>query len=320
VSQQKIEKFFLNDMIYENILLIWTYPFATGLDVMAAKKDTLDTRIRSAYDDLPTSERTLANLLLEFPGDVAIYSATDLAKRTKVSNAAVTRLVKRLGYGDYREAQREVRAQQSTGQPIYLNNSLVQPPTQSDSLAQHVERDVMNLRATFDGLAPGDLDAGLRAILKAEQVWTLGFRNSYFFAAYFRRQLNQVRPRVHLLPLPGQLVMEDLGPATPKDLVVIIGMRRRVSQLDQVMKFLHARNVPILYITDHRAVRTAKLARWVFHCHARGVSLFDSYVPVISLLNYLGTEVMAQAGATGRKRLKQIEEGLDQCGEIDPAN
>lgn len=287
---------------------------------MAGRSGTLDLRIRSAYDDLPTSERAVADLMLEFPGDVAIYSATELAERTMVSNAAVTRLVKRLGYADYREAQREVRAQQATGQPIYLNNSLVQPPSQGASLTQHLERDVLNLRATFEGLTPKDLDEAIRAILKAEQVFTLGFRNSYFFASYLRRQLNQVRPSVHLLPLPGQVVMEDLGAATQKDLVIAIGMRRRAALVTPAMKLLQARKVPVLYITDHRTVRTAKLARWVFHCHARGVSLFDSYVPVISLLNYLSTEVMAQAGASGRKRLKQIEDALDACGEIDPAN
>lgn len=287
---------------------------------MATKKDTLDLRIRATYDDLPKRERALADLLLEFPGDVAIYSATELAKRADVSNAAVTRLIQRLGYGDYREAQNEVRAQQSTGQPLYLNNSLVQPPTQGDSPALHLERDIMNLRATFDGLAPGELEEAVRAVVKADQIWVVGFRNSYFFASYFRRQLNQARPRVHLLPQPGQIVMEDLGPATAKDLVVVVGMRRRVRLLNQVMKFLHARRVPILYITDHRSVRTAKLARWIFRCHARGVSLFDSYVPVISLLNYLSTEIMAQAGSNGRRRLNQIEEGIDYCDEVDPTN
>jgi len=289
-------------------------------EAMAANKDTLDLRIRSSYDGLPARERALADLLLEFPGDVAIYSATDLAKRAKVSNAAVTRLIKRLGYSDYREAQDEVRAQQSTGQPLYLNNSLVQPPTQGDSPTLHLERDIMNLRATFEGLSPLDMEDAVRAVLKAEQVWTIGFRNSYFFASYFRRQLNQARPRVHLLPLPGQVVMEDLGAATSKDLVVVIGMRRRVALLNQVMKYLHSRKVPILYITDHRSVRTAKFARWIFRCHARGVSLFDTYVPAISLLNYLSTEIMAQAGSAGRRRLKQIEEGIDYCGEVDPAN
>jgi len=287
---------------------------------MASSRDTLDSRIRSTYDELPTSERVVADLLLEFPGDVAIYSATDLAERTEASNAAVTRLIKRLGYRDYREAQREVRAQQATGQPLYLNNSLVQPASQGDSFERHLARDIMNLRATFEGLIPSDVDSAVTAILKAERVWTVGFRNSYVFASYLRRQLNQVRPQVHLLPLPGQLIMEDLGPATPKDLVIVIGMRRRAALLNETMKYLNKRKIPVLYITDHRTVRTAKLAQWVFRCRARGVSLFDSYVSVISLLNYLSTETMAQAGGEGRRRLKQIEEALEYCGQIDPSN
>lgn len=287
---------------------------------MTASQPTLDSRIRSIYDQLPSSERALADLLLEFPGDVAIYSATDLAERAKVSNAAVSRLIKRLNYSDYKEAQREVRAQQAAGQPIYLNNSLVQPPSHGASLQRHLEQDLVNLRLTIEGLNPRDLEEAIRYILKAGTIWTLGFRNSYFFASYLRRQLVQIRPNVIGLPVPGQVIMEDLGNSTPKDLVIVVGLRRRAALTGKVMAYLHRREVPVLYITDHRAVRTAKNATWTFPCQVRGVSLFDSYVGVTSLLNYISTEVMAQAGNAGRSRLKTIEESLDDSGEIDPTN
>jgi DNA-binding MurR/RpiR family transcriptional regulator len=287
---------------------------------MASTQPTLDNRIRAIYDRLPTSERALADLLLEFPGDVAIYSATDLAERARVSNAAVSRLVKRLNYADYKEAQREVRAQQAAGQPIYLNNSLVQPPTHGDSLQRHLEQDLMNLRLTIEALNPRDLEDAIRYVLKADTVWTVGFRNSYFFASYLRRQLIQVRRSVIELPVPGQVIMEDLGNATPKDLVIVVGLRRRAEPTGRIMSYLKHRNVPILYITDHRAVTTAKLATWTFPCQVRGVSLFDSYVGVTSLLNYISTEVMAQAGNAGRNRLKTIEKALDDSGEIDPTS
>jgi DNA-binding MurR/RpiR family transcriptional regulator len=287
---------------------------------MTSTQPTLDHRIRSIYDQLPTSERALADLLLEFPGDVAIYSATDLAKRAEVSNAAVTRLVKRLNYADYKEAQREVREQQAAGQPIYLNNSLVQPPTHGDSLQQHLEQDLVNLRVTIEGLNPRDLEDAVRAILKADTIWTLGFRNSHFFASYLRRQLIQARPNVIELPVPGQVIMEDLGAASAKDLVIIVGLRRRAALTGKIMAHLQRCGVPMIYITDHRAVTTAKLATWTFPCQVRGVSLFDSYVGVTSLLNYISTEVMAQAGNAGRKRLNAIEQALDATGEIDPTN
>jgi len=287
---------------------------------MKSTQLTLDHRIRSIYDQLPTSERALADLLLEFPGDVAIYSATDLAKRASVSNAAVSRLVKRLNYLDYKEAQREVREQQAAGQPIYLNNSLVQPPTHGDSLQRHLEQDLVNLRLTIEGLNPRDLEDAIRAILTASTIWTLGFRNSHFFASYLRRQLIQVRPNVIELPVPGQVIMEDLGAASVRDLAIIVGLRRRAALTGKIMAYLQGRGVPIIYITDHRAVTTAKLATWTFPCQVRGVSLFDSYVGVTSLLNYISTEVMAQAGNAGRKRLNAIEQALDATGEIDPTN
>lgn len=287
---------------------------------MTSNQATLDNRIRAMYDQLPTRERALADLLLEFPGDVAIYSATDLAERANVSNAAVSRLIKRLNYADYKEAQREVRAQQAAGQPIYLNNSLIQPPTHGDSLQRHLEQDTMNLRLTIEGLNPQALDDAVRCILKADIIWTLGFRNSHFFASYLRRQLNHIRPHVNQLPVPGQVIMEDLGNASPKDMVIMVGLRRRAEPTGKIMSYLRQRNVPVLYITDHRAVTTARLATWTFPCQVRGVSLFDSYVGVISLLNYISTEVMAQAGNAGRNRLKTIEEALDDSSEIDPTN
>jgi DNA-binding MurR/RpiR family transcriptional regulator len=277
-------------------------------------------QIRDLYDVLPRSERALADVLLEFPGDITVYSATELAARAQVSNAAVSRFVKRLGFHDYRAARQAVRAAQASGQPIYLNNSLIAPPTQGRSLEQQIEQDIRNLRATYESIDTEAVAAAMKAIVKAKNVWCVGFRNSYFFAAYLRRQLNQSRPGVQLLPLPGQILMEDLAAAGPKDVVVIIGLRRRSRLTAKAMEFLGSRDVPVVYVTDHRAVGTAKLATWTFRCHTRGVSLFDSYVSVISLLNYIGIEVAAEAGDRGRRRLEEIEMGMAFSREIEAGN
>ena len=55
------------------------------------------SRIRVHYQSLPPSERKLADLILDFPGDIAGYSATELAHLAGVSKAAATRLFQRLG-------------------------------------------------------------------------------------------------------------------------------------------------------------------------------------------------------------------------------
>ena len=148
----------------------------------------------------------------------------------------------------------------------------------------------------------------------------IGFRNSHFFAAYVRRQLIQSRPDVVLLPAAGQTLMEDLGIASPEDLVIAIGLRRRPPQLRRVMEAMHRVGVPIAYVTDRVAVATKRYATWSFPCQVRGMSLLDSYVGVISLLNYLCTEVSAQTGERGREHLSRIEDLMEMMGEIDTAN
>ena len=277
----------------------------------------LISKIRKVYNELPGSERPLADILLEFPGDITVYTATELAERANVSNAAVSRFIKRLEFTDYRAARRAVRAAQASGQPIYLNNSLIAPPTKARSLQQQLDQDIQDLRATYETIDANDLTAAIGAIRKAATVWCLGYRNSYFFASYMRRQLHQARPGIQLLPQPGQVLLEDLATVGPEDAAVVVGLRRRSSLTRLAMAYLNGRNVPIIYITDHRALKTAELATWTFRCHTRGVSLFDSYVSVISLLNYMGTEVAAEAGDAGRRRLEEIEAGMTYSSEIE---
>lgn len=280
----------------------------------------LEKRIQAQYKKMPGSERPLADLILEYPGDILLHSATSLSKRTGVSKAAVSRFVKRIGYQSYGEMQREARQAQEAGEPIYLNTALVTPAREGSSLGAHLKQDMLNLQQTFESLSPDDLDAVVDRIIKARRVWVVGFRNSHFFAAYVRRQLIQSRPDVVLLPAAGQTLMEDMGAATADDLMITIGLRRRPPQLLRLMQVMHDLGVPIAYVTDRVAVATTALSTWNFPCQIRGMSLFDSYVGVISLLNYLCTEVAAQAGEQARSHLSYIEDLMEQMQELDISN
>ncbi|QEW29790.1 MurR/RpiR family transcriptional regulator [Roseovarius indicus] len=280
-----------------------------------AEPRAIERLIRSKYDDLPGSERALADRVLEYPNEVLLYSATELAERAGASKAAVSRFVKRLGYGDFRDMQREIRHAQMTGDPIFLS---AKPKKGQSNLSQHLERDMATLRETIEQIDSTMITEVAQKILSARRVVCLGFRNSYIFANYLRRQLILVRKDVALVPGAGQMVMEDIGDLGPDDLLIAIGLRRRASQLAPAMELFRDRGVPIAYFTDRRAVRTRDYATWVFPCQVRGTSLFDSYVGVMSLLNFVATHTYHAAGRDGRMRLSEIEAMLDALGELDP--
>lgn len=286
----------------------------------STKPRAFERRIKAVYDAMPGSERALADRVLEYPGDVIMCSATELAELSGASKAAVTRFVKRLGYNDFRDMQKEIRQAQTTGDPIFLTSGKTTAEAKQGSLAAHFEQDMACLRQTVENIDEETALAVARQIVKARRIVCLGFRNSHFFAAYARRLIINTRPNVMVMPSAGQMLMEDMSDLGEKDLIFAVGLRRRTPTLGKTMELMQKQNVPIAYITDRRAVTTTKFATWPLACHVRGTSLFDSYVGVISIINYICTRANHIAGKPARERLGRIEEMLELLGELDSSN
>ncbi len=284
---------------------------------MNAAKPSLDARLRAQYGALPPSERAIADLLLENASLVATHSATELSKRAAVSKAAATRLVQRLGYGDYRALRDEVREARAAGYPLFMNQPNTGTVSGSRRLFDHLENDLLALTRTIESVRTDYLDEAVRAVAGADRVYLVGMRNSHFFASYVRHQLTLARPDVILLPMPGQIVMEDLANVTARDAVVVVGLRRRPAVLKKVLAWLRSQGVTTALFTDARSVQAASLASWTFRCQTRGVSIFDSYVGVMSLLSYFCERVVAALKESGRVRLQLIEANLTEADEIE---
>ena len=150
--------------------------------------DPLVHRIRETYEALPHGERKLAELILEMRGDLAAYSATELAARSGVSKATAARLVRRLGYADFHEMRQQARNHYHNGSPLAeLSNTLGLEAT----LAQHLAHDVAGLTRTIETIPAGDVQAAVDILAGAQRVIVVGFRNSYAPAFYARELLVQ---------------------------------------------------------------------------------------------------------------------------------
>ena len=193
----------------------------------ATQPRAFERRIKAVYASMPGSERALADRVLEYPGDVIMCSATELAELAGASKAAVTRFVKRLGYNDFRDMQKGIRQAQTTGDPIFLTSGKMKKEAKQGSLAAHFEQDMDCLRQTLENIDEEAAVAVARQIVKARRIVCLGFRNSHFFAAYARRLIINTRPNVMVMPSAGQMLMEDMSDLGEKDLIFAVGLRRR---------------------------------------------------------------------------------------------
>lgn len=279
-----------------------------------AARNPVDNRILDLYDRLPASERRLADVVLECQGDLARYSASELAEKAGVSRATTSRLFRRLGYDRFGDARREARGIEPWGSPLSTETLGPRPADARGRLSLHLARDVQNLSRTFDSLRPEALDEAIRLLVAARRVWVIGFRNSHALAHYARNVLTTLKPDVRLTPGPALDVAEDLASLSDRDVVLAIGLRRRPHLFRRLLALMHGRGVPIVMVTDPTASTPARYATVVLRCHNWGSSLFDSYAAAISVLNLLCAHVATELGAAARDRLATIE---DIHGELD---
>ena len=85
-----------------------------------AQAESPTHRIHRVYADLPEGERKAADLILDMPSELSVWSASELAEQAGVSNATISRFIRRLGYASFEEARRAARALRAVGSPLYL--------------------------------------------------------------------------------------------------------------------------------------------------------------------------------------------------------
>ncbi|WP_237165176.1 MurR/RpiR family transcriptional regulator [Pandoraea vervacti] len=300
-------------------------PATTQQTLMASHvKKSFVGRIRDQLDQLSPSERRLAEFALDLPGDLAGYSASELAALAQVSNATVTRFVRRLGYESFDEARKHVRSEQRAGSPLAMAaTTAVSEAAADDLVGAQRQQSLANIDATYRRLSSNEIEQIAAAILAARKVWVVGFRSSHPLAMYLRWQLLQIVPSAQVIPGAGETLGEHLAGIGADDVVIVFALRRRVRQMPTVVAQLAKACPNLVYVTERAASskpspRAAALApaKWTLQCDVQGPGVLDNHTAVIGLCHLIVTQVMTMAGNPGRRHLGLVEAFHDSLDEI----
>jgi DNA-binding MurR/RpiR family transcriptional regulator len=279
-------------------------------------------RIRAALPSLHPSERRLADTILNFPGEIASYSATELAQLANVSNATVTRFVRRLGYDSFDQARQAARATQQAGAAVFRVSASDQGP--EGALMAQIAQGRQNVENSFAAISLAEIDDLADAILQAGRVWIIGFRTAQAFAVYLCAQIGQIVPNVTVLPQAGQTLAESLGSIAKDDVVIVFALRRTVRQLPALCRELGNGPARTALISDETPrqgpepspVAAELSAQWRFVVQTTAPGPLFNHAAVLTLCHILATRVLERSGLAGRKRLLAIEALHDSLDEL----
>ncbi|MCP2264156.1 MurR/RpiR family transcriptional regulator [Promicromonospora thailandica] len=243
----------------------------------------LEDRVASAYRGLSPQERRAADTLLDHLGELGTYRATELAALAGVSKATMSRLFRKLGYEDFEGLRAHLRARRGRGLPIAVG-----PPP---GLRERLEQEVANLEKAYALLDDAVLDEIAAALATAGDVVVVGRRGSLGPATQLRRNLVQVRGRVHLAPAPGQSLADDLVGLGPRDVVVVVSVRRHAFRVAEMVESLLADGVRVLLLADSSLRHLAGSVTWWIECPISTRGAFDSMVAPVSLVAAISDRV-----------------------------
>lgn len=270
-------------------------------------------RVRDALPELHPSEHKLAELVLDFPGEMAGYTASEIAELANVSNATVSRFVRRIGYGSFDEARRAVRDEQREGTAL-LRFSAEAPPS-GGAVASHFETSQQNLELTYGALEDAVIDSLAEAMIAAPRVWFIGFRAGQAFAQYLGWQTSQVLDNVTVLPRAGETLAESLASLSPKDVVVLVALRRKPRLVDAVADAVLLAKADLAVIEDRPSTGTSR-ARWQLPCVTSANGPLMNHVATMAVCNLIAARTIALSGARGRSRMAAIEDGHRRFDEL----
>ncbi len=275
--------------------------------------------VHKVYSQLSDRERLVADLVLETPGEISMYPASELARLVGVSNSTVTRFVRRTGFNNYEEMRRSAREARNWGSPLFLAQQADHGPRESteNRLVQFAEQEIKLLQRTLGDLTPARVDEIATALAKANNLGFMGFRNSYYFAAYARWQFIQFRDKTRMIPGSGETVAERIADLGEGDVVLVVGVRRIVGILKRYLEAISNTGASVLLITDPSARGIPAIARWTITCPVENSHVFDSYSGVLAVLRLLAFETFEKIGKPGREYMQKIEERHEELAEFE---
>jgi DNA-binding MurR/RpiR family transcriptional regulator len=282
-----------------------------------AKPKTIHDWIAARAAGLTDGELRLSAHMGEHLDVWAYESAAQLAARLGVHRSSIVRLAQKLGLSGFPELQAAARnALLKSFSPSPELSFKHSANTQADVVEGIYQRELMNLRQTYESLDITELDATASAIARAQRVVLFGRRFSFPIALYISLALKTMRDGVRLAPAPGGSAVDFLFDLTPHDFVLVVSMKRHSPEVRRAIDFLCELRVPLALLTDVSIKVNLKKGMRILYAYVGSSSLLDSYTALTSVSHTL-LSLASNYVEGSRERLEAAERAWNKFNHLN---
>lgn len=270
--------------------------------------------IHDRFRTFSKGQKLIAGFILQSYDKAAFMTASKLGKTVGVSESTVVRFAVELGFDGYPSMQKTlqeiVRNKLTSVQRIEAANDRI---GNQDVVSTVLQADIDTLRRTSETLDRREMDASVDAILAARHIYIVGVRSSAAIASFLNFYFRNIFDNVSLVPSTATSEMfEQLLRVGREDVVIGISLPRYSSRTIKAMQYARDCGATTISITDKPDAPAGKIADHVLVAKSDMVSIVDSLVAPMSVVNALIVAVSRKREEEVSKTFKDLERLWDE--------
>ena len=267
--------------------------------------------LKERHPEFSKGQRRIAQYITESYDKAAFMTANKLGKTVGVSESTVVRFAVDLGFDGYpsmQKAMQEMVLNRLTSvQRIEVANDRI---GNQDVVSKVLQSDIEKLRQTAENVDRKEFQAAVDAVLGAKNIYILGVRSVAPLANFLGYYLNYMFNNVRIVTASGTSEMfEQIVGIGREDVVIAFSFPRYSAATLKAAQYCRSTGATVIAITDNREAPLAQSADRVICAKSDMVSLVDSLVAPLSVVNAL---IVAIAS----KREKELHRTFDALERI----
>ncbi|MCK5200011.1 MAG: MurR/RpiR family transcriptional regulator [Spirochaetales bacterium] len=266
-------------------------------------------RLSMAAQNFTKSEKEIAEFIRQFPHEIAFLSLKDLCQKIDISKPTVIEFYKKLNYPNYQDFRAGMLSFYEHHIDSYKASSRIFSKISSFSELIHaaIETDIKSLNLFANHFSDKELEYTANKILTSDTVYLLGPGTGFYPAHYLTKRLKRYQLNVQLLGENSGDVVDDLFPATSKDLLITFMYLNDTKSFIKTLESVKKTGMEIITVTGTMDPDLAELSSRMIYVNRGDIEFKNSMAVPMNFANLLLLAVELSGGDRLKEKLKELE-------------
>lgn len=273
-------------------------------------------RIDTKMNTFSKGQRLIAGFIEQHYDQAAFLTASKLGELVGVSESTVVRFATELGYSGYPELQKAmqemIKDKLTSVQRIEVTATKI---GNDDVLESVLNQDIQKIRRTLEETSHEAFNRAVDSIVSAKNIYIFGVRSASSLANFLGYYFDLIFGNVHVVTNASRSGMyEALLRISEEDAIIGISFPRYSRTAAGAMSFARSRGAATIAITDSMLSPLAQYSDSVLVARSDMVSVVDSLVAPLSLINALIVATVIRNKESVKETFGLLEEVWNEQG------